>query len=540
MVAADVARSRSRSRSPAPAVVNGKMSWPKDSAVQFFHAADPSNLHAQYVCTAAMPGPGPKLLQSHGWLDGTLLKDFSPEDFQPMKKDTWPLILPSPKFRFTDRSSGKAGTVGEQRRVHMHHLRKPAPIDPLLSLVFVRWGGEDAVSGPNDNEESNDGDWGTYGCPASDDYMSAVVRQGLMMHPRLMGEGKQFKFEIFSLFVKDSKGAQAIAGMCHWMESCLKGKKRSTFWMMWPSEWDDFRGSDYAAYIERHAFFGAIRACEQVGIRTGFPHPADQYEMITSKTWMATLSLQPQARLPAATMVSKGNVLSDPKAAAKNSLAMLAYIRSKNPFPVADGEQAAPSVINKNGVVKGVVKLGWSWEARFIKIFNSEEDLGMKLTEILTEPGCRAGQAIVQEWVDFDFEMRLYFIPPDDWSPPKRLEPTRIECNAWSGSMENGERRNFHKLTKETVLADYWKQDEEAYNSARKQAIETSQFLIAWLLLNNAEPVPYIRLDFMLLRLGPGKARVIFGEYCEMGACSLGWEEGPPTLWKAALDSALK
>jgi len=58
--------------------------------------------------------------------------------------------------------------------------------------------------------------------------------------------------------------------------------------------------------------------------------------------------------------------------------------------------------------------------------------------------------------------------------------------------------------------------------------------------LNNAQPVPMMRLDFMLLRMGPGKVRVIFGEFCEMGACCLGWEEGPPTIWRAAVDAALK
>lgn len=314
-----------------------------------------------------------------------------------------------------------------------------------------------------------------------------------------------------------------------------------TFWMLWPSEWEDFRGADYAAYIERHTFFASIRACEAVGIRTGFPHPADQYEQITSKAWMATLCLLPQARLPAATMVSKGNVMSDVKRSAKQALATLAYVRSQNPFPVAEGEPPAPSVVNKDGVVKGVVKLGWSWEARFVSIFKGEEDLGVKMTELLTKEGCLANTCVVQEWVDFDFEMRLYFFPPDDWTPStEKLQPTRIECNAWSGSMENGERRNFHKLKKEDVLTKYWKDDDKAFESAKKQAINYSQHLIGWLLLNNAQPVPMIRLDFMLLRMGPGKVRVIFGEYCEMGACSLGWEEGPPSLWKAALDSALK
>ncbi|CAK0825114.1 unnamed protein product, partial [Prorocentrum cordatum] len=35
-------------------------------------------------------------------------------------------------------------------------------------------------------------------------------------------------------------------------------------------------------------------------------------------------------------------------------------------------------------------------------------------------------------------------------------------------------------------------------------------------------------------------AQVVFGEYCEMGACCLKWEEGPPLIWQAALDRALE
>ncbi|CAK0825110.1 unnamed protein product [Prorocentrum cordatum] len=54
------------------------------------------------------------------------------------------------------------------------------------------------------------------------------------------------------------------------------------------------------------------------------------------------------------------------------------------------------------------------------------------------------------------------------------------------------------------------------------------------------QPVPMVRLDFMLKRLGPGRAQVVFGEYCEMGACCLKWEEGPPLIWQAALDRALE
>merc|ERR1719329_2053064 len=171
MVAADIKRNASRSRSPAATTMNGQVSWKKDSPVQFFHAVDPTNLYGQYVTPSAMPGPGPRLLQSHGWFDGKLVEDFNPENFNPMKKDTWPNVQPRPHLRWTARdAAGKLAQVGMMRRAQMQHIRKPSQKQPLLSLVFVRWGGEDAVQGPSESEESNDGDWGQYGAPSTDDY----------------------------------------------------------------------------------------------------------------------------------------------------------------------------------------------------------------------------------------------------------------------------------------------------------------------------------------------------------------------------------
>ena len=82
--------------------------------------------------------------------------------------------------------------------------------------------------------------------------------------------------------------------------------------------------------------------------------------------------------------------------------------------------------------------------------------------------------------------------------------------------------------------------DAVAWAMAKEKAIKVSQLLLAWLLSAEHQPVPSMRLDFMVKRLGPGKARVIFGEYCEQGACVLGWQGGPPTIWRACLDAALR
>jgi len=199
--------------------------------------------------------------------------------------------------------------------------------------------------------------------------------------------------------------------------------------------------------------------------------------------------------------------------------------------------------VNKDGIQKGVVKLGWSWENRFVVTFTGVKHLEARLREMMTQQGCLASTCVVQEWVDFDFEMRLYFLPPADWPEKSPIEPTMIQCNAWGPPDDTKSvgvsRASFSKLSEEKVL-QRWEQDHEAWAMAKAKATRIGQFLLAYLLAAEHQPVPSIRMDFMLKRLGPGKARVVFGEYCEQGACCLGWKEGPPTIWRAGLDSALK
>merc|ERR1711957_380477 len=114
--------------------------------------------------------------------------------------------------------------------------------------------------------------------------------------------------------------------------------------------------------------------------------------------------------------------------------------------------------------------------------------------------------------------------------------------NAWGCRAEkevlgqsNGE---FSKLSAQKCI-EQWGGDSKAWEHAKEEAGKISQRLLAWLRTTSSQPVPMIRLDFMVKRVGPGKARLYFGEYCEMGACCLGWQEGPPTIWRAALDAVL-
>merc|ERR1711972_1082514 len=96
--------------------------------------------------------------------------------------------------------------------------------------------------------------------------------------------------------------------------------------------------------------------------------------------------------------------------------------------------------------------------------------LQARLTELMTIPGCTSSYCIVQEWVDFDFEMRLYLLPPGDWLPGTRVEPTRVECNEWGKRDEAGSvgtcRASFRKLP-EAACLHRWEQDNEAWESAK-------------------------------------------------------------------------
>jgi len=211
-----------------------------------------------------------------------------------------------------------------------------------------------------DEQEANDGDWGKYGSPPSDEYMGHVVREGIQAHPGLKDEEGMPLYELHHVFVSNSKDAFLISQQAHVIRAGLKGVRRAAFWMLWPAEWEDFGDPDYACYIQRHSMFAAMRATEAVGIRSLFPHPADQYELITSKSWMATLSLHPGAFLPAATLVSKGSVKIDAAKAAENALRTLHYIRRMNPHPVDEGDPPAPSVVNQNGIQRLGSSLSYS------------------------------------------------------------------------------------------------------------------------------------------------------------------------------------
>mmetsp|Transcript_86980 Transcript_86980/g.182039 ORF Transcript_86980/g.182039 Transcript_86980/m.182039 type:complete len:565 (+) Transcript_86980:171-1865(+) len=513
---------------------------PAGTAIQYFLEVD-----VKQAVGGSMPRrvplltAGPQTRVSHSWVDGIVSKDWNPQFFDTKDDSTWPVIHPRAES-VTNLNPVYAEKVREAETLTLPpcRIRLPSADVPALSLLFVRWGGEHWV---NPGCEG-DGGWGQYGCPPSDAYINELISAGIAGHEVLGGtSGCEGNYEIYSLLIRHSRDLLDAVSLAPWLAQSMRGRRKASFWHLWPTDWEDVMHRDYAAYVERRAMFTCMKAFEAQGVRTAFPHPSDLYELITSKSWLCSLALHPQAHLPAATNVSKSALLSQGSLeTAKQALKALEHIRKRNPFPLAhEGERPAPSNVNKDGVRKGVVKLGWSWEGRFVLSFDRAEELSERLTEIMVQPSCLVSSCIVQEWVDFDFEMRLYFLPTDEWEPGCRLKPTQIECNCWGGFSDEGRPHTFRKLDPHECLR-WWDKDYEAWNDAKRQAVELGNFWLEWLLSMDSQPVPMIRMDFMVSRTGPGRARVIFGELCELGACCLAWNQGPPTIWRHALNAALK
>eukprot|EP00928_Gymnodinium_smaydae_P081871 TRINITY_DN65309_c0_g1_i1.p1 TRINITY_DN65309_c0_g1~~TRINITY_DN65309_c0_g1_i1.p1 ORF type:complete len:555 (+),score=136.58 TRINITY_DN65309_c0_g1_i1:78-1742(+) len=519
------------------------------SAVEFFHEVDLTDKAAPFVLRQADSEPGapaaqppPRLLQSHGWLAGDLVAGTLEEAaarYANGNPATWAEVVPSTSLTFVDRY-GRPVAV-PSLKVPIERLRTPAAAKPRLSVVFARWGGKHRVGEDYEVEDEGDGGWGGYGCIPSDWYIAGVVEKGLMAHPTIGkagGGGSSNDFEVLSLFLGSTAQVKRVVQDAPVLRTLAKGDSAATFWMLWPADWEaDWNTTGYEGYVERRSLFSSMAACEAAGFRTSFPHPAKLYEHITSKSWMATLSAEQKARLPAGVLVSRKDVNMDAKAAAKNAIAALQDIRAGSVFHA----QGGPSAINRSGsgVQKGVCKLGWSWEAKHVWFWTGEQKLAECLRAMVHLPGWLGENCIVQEWVDFDFELRLFFFPPAGWAPPAPLQPLHHEYTAWNTSTTDHSPGAFLKFSEERCLKT-WSQDNDALASAKAQAIEAAQFLIGNLMQHHPEPVPMIRMDFMLKRLGPGKAQVVFGEYCEMGACCLKWEDGPPTVWRAALDYAMR
>ena len=253
-----------------------------------------------------------------------------------------------------------------------------------LSLVVVRW---------KDYWQQNRGKKGR----------SYNVLNEMLIHDVLHGCGsfREFfgsagNYEIFTIFVKTSKHLDAIN--VNTLSDSLRGKQKAALYFLWPTQNQRCETND--GIVPAAALQSLMHRMEKAGIKTCWPHPADLYFELVSKSWV----LQHQQckhldfKVPPTTFVRKQDLQpgkeAQQAAAAIEQLQSLSRLRGKTPR-------------SKENYL-GVVKLGYSWMSHGVIPFVGEDSLGMALLKLL-DGASSDTHCLVQERVqEVICEMRAF------------------------------------------------------------------------------------------------------------------------------------
>jgi len=306
-------------------------------------------------------------------------------------------------------------------------------------------------------------------------------------------------YEIFSAFIQGTEELGKISPAL--LRTLLQGQHVGALYFLWPIIFQD--GHNYPAYVNNEDLLGLMLHNEASGIPTRFPHHSHLYRVFASKEWTAQMCLHPLLKVPLTTKVSRQAITLDVDKAAANAIQALGYLaqaRSEWAAPLGQ-EQPKPG-----GVNKGVAKLGWSWEAMDVRSWTNNKQLSTALQELIEQPGSFMEFAFVQEWVDFDIEMRHFIVEPD-LSKPATLKPKKIIYTVFK-SKDEGCFRDFDRYDRKGCLK-LFQNDDAALADAEWQSEEIIHRWMQWLQGQSHELPVVVRFDMLAKRTGPGTAKVM-------------------------------
>jgi len=305
---------------------------------------------------------------------------------------------------------------------------------------------------------------------------------------------------------------------------------------MWPGAAQD--GFRDPAHVNHNTLLETMVEMEAAGIPTRFPHESHLYRLIVSKEFLSQTCLQPQLKVPLTTVVSRQAIANNQHVAADNAISALlslAEIR-KNWFAEMKTDPLltfTPSIVGK----KGIAKLGYAWEAHHVMLWHNSSELAEGL-QMVNQPGSLDAGVFVQEWLDFDMEMRNFIIDPD-LEKPETMKPRHTMFDIFE-KVKASYFTEFKRLDRESALSRCFSNDVAALEEAERQRDELIVNWLRWLQAQTHKLPPVVRIDIVAKRLGPGRAAVATMEVTELGACTLGWEDGPRQIFTAMLRSALR
>jgi hypothetical protein len=495
----------------------------KDELVDVFHrySQDPNGYFMVEYATCGILHPS--VGRTDGWTEARVSEAWDAKRFNPNHYETWPEIQwTHPKWY--NRRGHKLDTSSVSmvtQRVLPEQIRqrgKPSEAQrrPVLTLFHVRWGGDQPV----DPVTEGAGGWGQIGSTPSDNYINGWEDTVF----NALGP----TYEIVSAFYQSSEELLKIQAPL--LRHLASGENLGALYFMWPIMFQD--GHAYPAYVQRERIFELMVQMEATGIPTRFPHHSHLYKVFASKEWTAQMCLHPLLHVPLTTQVSRQAIAADPAGAASDAMISLRHLSdTRAAWFGQEDVKAGP-------IAKGVAKLGWSWEAMDVTAWTNKRDLEAALSSLAEQPGSLIEHVFVQEWVDFDVEMRHFVVEPR-LEDPQSWKAKKIVYTVFK-TQEEGSFRNFDRYERKGCLGACFQNDDDALADAEQQAEELIGRWLQWLQgISHQLPV-VTRFDILAKRVGPGRAKVTTGELTELGGCFLGWPQGPKTVFGAMLRSCFK
>eukprot|EP00756_Hemistasia_phaeocysticola_P010125 Hpha_TRINITY_DN14994_c0_g1::TRINITY_DN14994_c0_g1_i2::g.144637::m.144637 len=482
------------------------------------------------VQTSACALKAPRTSKTDGWMRAVVAEEYpspsgKPSEFVRLR----PLhrLWGNRKGSFVDLSI-PSQAAGRFIRARVACVRRDPPPPPSFSFLVLRWG----IWTTAHDGDGEWGGWGQYGSCVCDKYIKGFFTRAF--------ERMGATYEVLTCFVHQSADIrrlqpESLVARLATHQDGASGKSAALYYL-WPVAWLDGHGGDLSAddlagYVEREALLGIMQSIEATGVPTRHPHPSNLYRLLCSKDWSAHLCLTPQLHVPATTKVNRALVLSNPLIAARGALSAVSQLLSNGSTPVsarAVSSQPKAELVSAEPF-RGVVKLGFAWEAREVYHFKGEEELAEKLTKLLTQPGNTADSALVQEFVPHDCEIRVYCI---------HGKPVKMLYTKFQGISDTGSPQGFRSLDKAGAAKEWFKGDDALLDRVEDRLRkEMVPLWLRWLLTESSEVPSAVRMDFFVQSKGSGCEPVIMiGELTEQGASTLGWDEGPEVTFDAVID----
>eukprot|EP00747_Dinoflagellata_sp_TGD_P007026 gnl/TRDRNA2_/TRDRNA2_116655_c0_seq1.p1 gnl/TRDRNA2_/TRDRNA2_116655_c0~~gnl/TRDRNA2_/TRDRNA2_116655_c0_seq1.p1 ORF type:complete len:322 (-),score=57.41 gnl/TRDRNA2_/TRDRNA2_116655_c0_seq1:132-1055(-) len=284
-----------------------------------------------------------------------------------------------------------------------------------------------------------------------------------------------------------------------------------------------FKSKSYL--VHDRPLFDLMEHLERIGVPTVYPHPSHMYRTLVAKEWPAQLCLAPAFHVPLSTRVPRGSVARNALLAAEEALAALAALAVVR---AADGS-GRDAAAKPAGRSRGVVKIACSWKSEGVLMFEGAEELAAAL-EKMTESGDHASYLVQERIEGVMCEASVYLI---------RGEVAGIRyCQfAHHGAPPK------YRLRREVAPL----MGESRLRAAEETMERLSLRWLAWARAQNSEPVPFLRIDFLMAPSDTaegGPLQIWTGEVSELSVAvsleGLSDEASRTLVFESVIDAALQ